>query len=361
MITTRRRRACASGSLLGLTLVGVGCMQTVVLNHDDNGSGGTDGRDGGSSVVCLGDPSSQLSFTQRYPEILIALDRSSSMNTRFGDGTRLGAAQQAVLSLVKTYQGSIIFGYEEFPGSAPGCFGGNGGGCCAGPITVPVLRNQSAITQAINSCAAPGSQCVMSDATPTASALAQALQLFSGASYQSTDRYVLLITDGDPSCSTDGITDPCTQASNDVAALIYPANNVETIVVGVGEQIDTTTTCLEDLANAGGFQRPNGPPDFYAEHDPQSLSSDLTDIIAKMARSACHIELHAPAADPTNVQVFISGKPVLHDPSGQEGWSFDPDSSLNMTFYGSICDTFTLQAPNPGDIKILGCPAAQMR
>ena len=47
--------------------------------------------------------------------------------------------------------------------------------------------------------------CLISVAIPTVSALSQALQFYgSFDNDRSTDRYVLLITNGDPTCTSDG-------------------------------------------------------------------------------------------------------------------------------------------------------------
>src|SRR3954470_2519628 len=49
-------------------------------------------------------------------EILVALDRSwSMMNRRLGDHTRLQTTRSELLALIKSYQGAIAFGYEEYP------------------------------------------------------------------------------------------------------------------------------------------------------------------------------------------------------------------------------------------------------
>jgi hypothetical protein len=54
------------------------------------------------------------------------------------------------------------------------------------------------------------------------------------------------------------------------------------------------------------------------------------------------------------VQVLIAGKPVVHDPSNRNGWNFDPGSSTRITIFGGACDM--LQAADPNDVEVLGCP-----
>src|SRR6185369_1802020 len=119
-----------------LLLVAPACLQTVVLERPPSdgglpgsgggaaggaGTGGSPGAGGGpwNPGFCANGAFASLSPMPRSPDLVIALDRSSSMSTsRFGATTRLEATQQALRQMVSTYQKTIRFGYEEFPVSS---------------------------------------------------------------------------------------------------------------------------------------------------------------------------------------------------------------------------------------------------
>ena len=100
---------------LALALSVAACRQTIVLDqHVDGGGGGADSGPG----LCTGMP---LDFTPESPEVIVALDRSLGMGTRFGDSTVLAAARDAIDEHAMRYQNVIRFGYVEFPGAGNSC------------------------------------------------------------------------------------------------------------------------------------------------------------------------------------------------------------------------------------------------
>jgi len=118
----------------GFTWIGVvalaltACSQTVVFDQTSLDGGGQAG-DGGGLSTCSGPPTE---FFPEFPEVIIALDRSSGMNTRLGDTTALFAARDALVRETARYQKSIWFGYVDFPGATT-C----GSGCCTGILRAP--------------------------------------------------------------------------------------------------------------------------------------------------------------------------------------------------------------------------------
>jgi len=75
---------------LALALSVAACRQTIVLDqHVDGGGGGADSGPG----LCTGPP---LAFAIESPEVIVALDRSLGMGTRFGDSTVLTASRDAI-------------------------------------------------------------------------------------------------------------------------------------------------------------------------------------------------------------------------------------------------------------------------
>jgi hypothetical protein len=350
MTHARRRHAARAVGALLLGLAPAACMQTVILEHADGGaSSGVDGGD--SAPSCQDGVFTALSFTLNSPDVVIALDRSASTSSRFGDGTRLTVAQDALRQVVATYQNVIRFGYEEFPTSAAGC--ADSAGCCAGDVTaVPAPRNQLAIERAMDQCVSSLGGCTTTDATPTARAIARSHDFYAGFDDRTKDRFVLLMTDGNPSCANNGggAQAACNDATSEIAQL--NATEVKTIVVGVGEDV-IGSNCLDSMALAGGAERDNRSPYYYNATDAGLLTSHLATIMHNIARLTCHIDLRLPTSDPAQVQLFLSGAPVPRDATNQNGWNFDAGSSLKITIYGSWCEM--LQGADSHAIDLLGC------
>ena len=98
--------------LFGLALPFGACRQTVVF--DQTGSDGGGSGDGGP--ICLGE--TPMGFDLAIPEVIVALDRSAGMNTRFGDtSTPLAASRAALDQFATQYQKVVTFGLVEFPGT----------------------------------------------------------------------------------------------------------------------------------------------------------------------------------------------------------------------------------------------------
>jgi hypothetical protein len=357
----------ASGSWLLLLALAIGpsaCLQTVLLERgrdggtgdganfngaDGGGLGRADGRD-----WCPGAEITRLNFSVRSPVVVIAFDRSSSMNSPFGAGTRLSVEQQLLRTLMMMYQGAVQFGYLEFPAGAS-C--GGSAGCCASDITLPRPGNAAAVGDAMNACMGSSTGCVTSDATPTASAIGVARQFYGD--FGGKDRYVLLTTDGEPSCTKDGSVSPanaCMQAASEIAML--SSTGVRTIVVGVGEDVGNSA-CLDKMARAGGAEPSTSSPFYYAARDPLLLTTQLSDIVRGLAKNACHIDIdpRSAPADPTRIELSLKGVSIPRDPANKDGWNFDGGSSLKITIYGPSCDKLLGFDPrNDVDVITSGCP-----
>jgi len=362
-----RRSTGAAVRLLAVAVVAgaaaLGCTQTVLLERPDinDGGMGTGGAGGdGSPWPPGGCPNSQLillSTQTRSPDVIIALDRSSSMsNNRFGgdSGSRLVGTQQVLQKLLPMYQNAIRFGYEEFPSSSSttGCF--DPGGCCAGDVyPQPKPQGADGIKMAMGTCSkspAP-SNCVNSNESPSGNAISAVRDFYSTYDDHVSDRYVLLITDGEPTCYYDNSGNPnpalaCSKTTTEISELA--SMGMETIVVGVGDDVTPGNTCLESMAVQGSLGHPRPP--LYA-HDSAALQTGLTEVLDELAGSACRITLRPSLVDPSTIQVWIGGIPVQQ--STTNGWSFDPQSSVRITINGMWCDT--LQGKYPVDLEVYAC------
>ena len=323
-------------------------------------AGGTSGQDGrggfgggpktgggGRGVTCQ--VQKIMKSTQRA-ELLFSLGKNASMGTKFGDvgGTRLSVVQQTLQALIEDNQYAVSFGYQEFP-SAASC--GMTDGCCVKPD--PILPSPSnsqgrAIPQAL-SCM-PGmppfatAGCVSQlDTRPIGTALENAAStIFNTTDF--SDRYVVLIVDGDPNCVAE---QSCDKAISQLRTL--GLNHVQTHVVAVGlpaaVPMTQTAPCLANIALQANTN-------LVMATVPMELEQGLASIVSEAASSSCLLRL-APA-DPNTISLFVQGQEVRRDtPNG--GWDFVPGGPLpKIQVKGVSCSL--IQKAQDRDIEVFGCP-----
>jgi hypothetical protein len=357
---TAAGRLAARALVAGLAaLAPTACVQTVLLNP----AGGVDGSVGGDSPVtvptCAGNRT-ELAVKPVWIDVLIALDRSSSMNTHFGDGTgtRFSVVQTILQNLMTTHQ-NIHFGYQGFPADVSQTCSD---GCCVDNDALqPGLGVEPGIELAMmtsGGCLTATPACT-TDATPTAKALFKADQIYDTVDSNSNDgidRYVLLITDGDPNCgmdSTSGTPTPCAQATSNITML--QSIGVKTIVVGVGENI-AVTRCLDSMAAVGGATAGSSSPFYYQATSALLLENQLTTIMDDLAAKSCHVQLAVPVPDPSQIyEVRIDMVDVPRDPNN--GWSVNNGSSLKITLSGQACATLHASSLGPHTVQVFTCDA----
>jgi len=182
------------GVVLVLALPLAACRETVVFVQTpmDGGPGGATGFDGGPAL-CTGQPTG---FELEWPEIMVALDRSTGMSTaRVGNVSVLEAVRQALDETSMRFQKVVRFGYVEFPGGSQVC---TACGACAGNLSPP-MANLERFTAFLHACEQSNPSCPESDWRPTTAALARCADAF--ARFEPISRYVLLITNGQPDCA----------------------------------------------------------------------------------------------------------------------------------------------------------------
>jgi hypothetical protein len=342
-------RRISLGWALVATLLGA-CQQTLLLDDRgaDAGRTGTGGagvgpKDASSpDAHCPGGRSTMISYTSDQPQILVALDRSSTMNSPFGSPsspTISGFALNTILSAVDNYGGTrdtrseIQFLFLDFPDDSSGC--NSSVSCCSSDVTM----NYQAFATAANPCNGGGgpAACYSSPDRPIGRALwgAGDYYMFNTANQHSNERYVLLITNGDPqgSCSPDDCNDAimATAALND--------RGVTTDVVEIGA---ANTGCLTLLANA----QPTYPSPFYLASTQSELANVINQIVLSVAQNACRLTLtQTPASG--QIAVYNNGMQVLPD-SGTtgNGWTYGGNDSLRVFLHGTLCTSFLLQNPN---------------
>jgi hypothetical protein len=328
-----------------------------------------------------GEPAPRRECTYRDPlqfspvpvDLMVLFDRSESMAAAFGDGTRYGVAAGLLNELLPAYEQRIRFGFQVFPFGVS-CPAGYVRGCCAEPPSVPIGPGAAAaIRLAIEQAAA------LQGNTPTAEALRLARRYFLDLNDGVSDRYVLLVTDGRPSCGIDGqLPEPpapgrlgaaCVDAAAEVDDLL--AAGVRTIVLGIGSEVaprpagtgtledstEAAVTCLSELARRGGTARVDGPPHYYVATQPDALERNLRLIFGGTTPRPCSFVLSDMPADRNQVQVLFDGKQIPR--SRRDGWDFDPpDDSKRIAIFGEACRRLDRFQVSRVEVKY-GCPPCE--
>jgi hypothetical protein len=328
---------------LALAAALVGCRQLVVFDGPDGsvvgtaGSGGTDGGGAGTGgsggdrgPFCPTGDARTLTASPTAVDVAVLLDRSSGMTARFSDGPTLAsAASDALHAVSNRYQATINLSLLMFPGAS--CSSDTS--CCVGTASAPT---GPAFSFALDACSAPGA-CAPTSQRPIAQSLDITYRYFS----QNFDpnRYVLLLTSGDPSCAASP-GDYCDAAGsvNDLFKI-----NVRTAVVGVG--ISDGGGCLGKMALAGGLTTAATTTTSSTE-----LAARIDDFIRSVGRDACRLDLRPGPGASDQVVIYQGGAP-LQNPSG---WEFDGFNHSTVRLHGAACDR--LLTNGVADLSIKACP-----
>jgi len=293
-------------------------------------------------------------------DVLILLDRSGSMGTAFGAGTRYDAVAATLVEVVGAYAQHVRFGYQELPGRQ-GCEGQGLDVCCVSPPVLGIGADSAAVVGAILA-AEP-----VEGSTPLASTLQVALGYWSGLGDAVENRYVLLATDGAPTCTLTGELAsggvPTSPACADALAVVsaLAAVSVRVIVLGVGpnlaENVAGGGPCLDALAHAGGAAASPGSPGYYAASDPEQLRAAVAQIFGGVTRPSCAFRLFEPGDNTEDeVAVFLDGQRIPRDKP--DGWKLVEGSPKEPPFVritGVYCDQ--IQAFAIREVKVhYHCP-----
>ena len=181
----------------------------------------------------------------------------------------------------------------------------------------------SRVQQAITPSAISPTMCARSAPAPTAAALASCARFFGMVDQGVRNRYVLLVTDGDPDCAG-ASSDACKDAQFQVSTLANPSN-VTTIVVGLGPG----ERQLPHQAGAHGWW--NLLPDA-AERARRNPRRDH----ARNGSGGL-----SPRSQPNAERFFQRDRATERhaDPAQySDGWQPDGNSP-RITLYGKACDT----------------------
>jgi len=149
-------------------------------------------------------------------------------------------------------------------------------------------------------------------ATPTSASLAAARSaLMTGdcGDCRPTPKYILLVTDGQPTCGMGGMgnTTPEDIAATNAAIDDLTADGVKTYVIGYDTASDPAAAEAMD-----GFAMHGGTDKHYPVEDEATLIAELTRIAGALV--PCEFELNTDIPDPMYVRVEIDGVTYNYGP-----------------------------------------------
>jgi hypothetical protein len=329
------------------------------------GSGvGTTGSGGDVGISDAGDPNCgllQFKPTPKAADILMVLDRSGSM-IDIPDGAPSGSTttkwQIVVPSLeavVSATESSISWGMKSFPETYTDSMDDCAGGVTSAIDVKVAAMDGTQMNSAITALTPAGK------GTPTADAINSAVT-YMGMLTDTNPKYLLLATDGEPTCVG------TSKADSDVAgpaAVTAIANALKagfpTFVVGIATSKTTANTELTAMSKAGGEPIPVTNPlahNYYLANDATTLVSAMEAITGQI--STCLFPLSPPPPvlnDSTKVGVYLGSttKKIPYDASKSNGWAYTDANDSAIEVFGDYCDM--IQTAGAGAVQIIfGCP-----
>jgi hypothetical protein len=343
----------------------------------DDDDGDDDGDTGDGDGDGEGDGCQEFSVFAKptTPDMLIVLDRSTSMNERprMDTVSRWNASSKAVIDLTAELDDVVHFGLMVFPaigkqGDPTQCFepcsddpfgkecsdcldenSGIGDDLVCGPgkIDVPIGPNTaSKIADVINSTDAQGG-------TPTGGSLQEAAKsigsTMAGPDEESVPKYVVLVTDGQPTCpnaggtnQTGGATAGELKADNDLtldAIKALKAAGVKTYVVGYN--VSEFADAMDEFASTGGTDH------YRAVENSGDLVMEFKEIAGEVV--SCTFVLDQEPPDPQKVEVKVDGTQVYLNDKAGKGFTLD---GKNITLQDVACQGLQDGGKHQVDVKV---------
>jgi len=263
------------------------------------------------------------------------------MITEMGAGgqTNWTILTKSVDSTIKSTQAGVLWGLKTFP-TTTGC------NVRAGVEHDVLINNYTLISGTIMQ-ARPGN----SNGTPTTLAMTSATAYLKGHA-TTNPKYILLATDGEPTCFNGNGSREATDIPAAVASVEAAAKaGFHTFVVGIapqrqsGRALDT----LNKMAVAGAEPR-MGDTKFFSVTSEAELTAALGAIAGQIG--SCSFNLSKMPPSPDDVAVDIDGKRIAQSPVN--GWQYNATKTA-IVLSGALCDD--AKTGKLKSVKItFGCP-----
>jgi len=319
---------------------------------------------GNDPTVCA---SASVAATRVIPTVYFVIDGSSSMNARFGGGTRWSVLRDALIGssgVITRLESAVEFGISIYSSTDPM-------NCPTLTDVAPKITNLAPVQGAYPPVETGGG-------TPTGEALQKLVDGL--APYNALDNtaappIIILATDGEPN----GCTSPATcnwvdwanclgQLANQLAAA--PATydttlaavraarmkNIPVWVVSLADGLNAIPQ-LQTAANIGAGLADDASPGatIYSPQNPDDLTQTLTNLLGQTV--SCDVEL-AGRLDVNRVcegTVTLNGTPI--ECNSDQGWK--AVDSTHIALQGAACESLKsnpavlLDAKFPCDVVIL--------
>jgi hypothetical protein len=286
---------------------------------------------------------SSSNLTKDASDLLIVLDRSSSMNWDIAKSSttcnpnsttckqRWATTTSALNSVLSSPVAVDINWGLKLYASNDEC-------TVMEEMEVPISGNNAGKVKQAIAIQRPGSR------TPTRLAVNAATNYLKNVDDNHT-KSILLATDGEPNCAASASGRPGNNTTSDVKGTIAAitaaaAAGFKVYVVGIGPEADN----LDEFAQAGGTNH------FYAATTPEALATALESIVGQVA--SCTYSLGKVPPDPNNIGVYLDKKLVPRE--AVNGWTLAPGNAT-VIFSGNYCDG--IKNATYKNVQVLfGCP-----
>lgn len=315
---------------------------------------GATGAGGASGEAACGLQTFDL--VRRPGDVILVLDRSASMQKNSMDKTPTGANDPtkwaqlipALTDVISQAGGEIAWGLKAFPE--------DGSECDSATVTtkmdLPVSPMSSAtLNQAVMATLPSG------NGTPTGAAVGVAADYLNSLQ-DSNKHYLLLATDGQPSCggTAGALVKSTSQAKTDAVAAVQAAAaaGIHTFVVGVATKAGDAATL--NLLAVAGLEPRSDPDPTAAKYYLGATNSELVgalQAITGVINKDCVFPLSSEPPVPTNIAVKVMGQKAPFDPSNATGWNYRDPRTVEV--FGAWCEMIKNDAADKVQI-IFGCP-----
>jgi hypothetical protein len=295
-----------------------------------NGTGGDLGAGGTGMAGSFCGEYDVAVFQPLRPDILLLVDRSSSMNDDSNEMSCTGGcgatSKWALLSaeinrLVTEYQ-SVNWGLALF-GSDDAC------GVSAS-VAVDVAQDAASSIALALAATTPGGD------APTAAAILGA-SAYLQSRLDTNPKYILLATDGRSGCAT-GAAGADIDAENAVATAL--GSGIPTLVLGLAPTWDTTAIAtLNQMAENGG-EALQGSANAFATLGSIDMQLSPISSISSTAQNPCVVGLPYPVGPDTSLRISITtgdGQSVAIPEDPLAGWSFTSPYDDAISISASAC------------------------
>ena len=267
------------------------------------------------------------------PDILIVQDRSGSMDwnadascmRNCGADSRWNQVTAALNQVVTSTDTMVNWGLKFF-GSSNSCT------VTANPEVPIGPMNGAAIVAAIG-------RTNTGSPTPTRNGL-KAAAAYMATLTDTNPKYLLLATDGEPTCNPDVPANMMN--SSDAAGAQQAVSDAftmgfKTFVVGIGDTMGAAT--LDQMAINGGMPQTGAATSFYQVTDTASLVAALQTILGRVGSCQFNIGM-APNSMTSNdlIDVFGDGMGIKQDTTHTDGWDYSNPEHTAIEVFGPRCD-----------------------